>query len=822
MRPDSVISWQAYPALVLASCLAGGVATAGASGLDFWVWIGMAGVASSVAAAGAFYGRRRLISPRPLLGTLAAGFILFALGGARSSFDADLPANHIGRHADRTSEEVVVRLEGRVADDPVLTSGRVRFALDVRRLVRPGDTSDVRGLVHVTLGQSQWKPEQVYPVLERGNVLHLRGRLRPPPLLRNPADFDYGGYLQRRGVYALLSIYEAADVTVLGTDRGLLDRVVVPVRRYATRCLDALLPTERGRMVLSALLLGDRSRIDEGTREAFVRTGLMHLLAVSGLHVLLVGMVLYALLRPMVLRLGVSRQTMELFRAAATMAVLGLYLFLTGGSASTVRAVIMAGLLIGGVLLQRPTNTLNALGVAALVLLLLRPAALFDVGFQLSFAAVGAIVTLGRRLDEAIPSRWQAYKALKWLVSMISVSLAATLGTMPVLLYHFGFVSFAGLVLNIAAIPLTMGTLSAGLAMLLLGWMPPLAAVFGVAADTLARVLLWTASWGEQGVGWAALNGYLDNTWMLLAMLAGLVAFVQWPRPRLRWRWIAAALFLTTSGVWTDVARVNQQPRLDVLFFDVGQGDAALVSLPNGRHLLIDAGLRDGFTDQGVRTLLPHFERYGIRELDAVVISHPHSDHLGGLPALLRALPIHRVMHNGDNYSSELYAETAHLLDSLQVPHQAVRAGDTLALDPDVRIHVLAPEPDRLPENTNDASVVLRAVYGETAFLFTGDAEKAAEEGLSARYGPLLESTVIKVGHHGSSTSSTPAFISYASPDSGGIAIVSVARRNKYGLPDEEALRRWHQRGADVRLTAEQGALWLRSDGQHVREVDWR
>ncbi|MGI9175461.1 MAG: ComEC/Rec2 family competence protein, partial [Rhodothermales bacterium] len=295
----------------------------------------MATLGFGMAVAAAFYGRRRLVSPRPLLGTAAAGLVLFALGGARYTSEVDLPADHIGRHVYRTSEEATVLLEGRIADSPASTSGRVRFVLDVHRLTVPGDTSDVRGLVQVTLAQSQWKPEQVYPSLERGDVVRLRGTLRALPSPRNPADFDYGGYLQRRGIYALLSVYEASSIAVLGADRGPLGRIVVPVRRYAARCLDSLLPTERGRMVLSALVLGDRSRIDQGTRDAFVRTGLMHLLAVSGLHVLLVGMVLYALLRPLVLRLGISRQAMEIFRAAATMVVLGLYLLLTGGSAST-------------------------------------------------------------------------------------------------------------------------------------------------------------------------------------------------------------------------------------------------------------------------------------------------------------------------------------------------------------------------------------------------------------------------------------------------------------------------------------------------------
>lgn len=824
MRPDSDVSWRAYPALGLAFCFTLGVVVAGASGWGFWTWTSAAGLGWGLALGASFYGRRRLVSLRPLLATLVAGLVVFALGGARYAFDRALPPDHLAQVLARTSEEGgTVVLEGRVADDPVATSGRTRFVLSARRRIAAGDTADVRGRVQVTFAPSRWAPEATYPHVERGDRLRVEGRLRPPPRPRNPADFDYGSYLERRGIYALLSVYDREAVGVVGAERTVLDRVTGAVRRYAEHYLQVLLPTERGRMVLSALVLGDRSRIDDATREGFARTGLMHLLAVSGLHVLLVGMVLYGLLRPLGLRLRLPRQAMEVARAAITMAVLGLYMLITGGSASTVRAVVMAGLFIGGALLQRPANTLNALGVAALVLLVARPAALFDVGFQLSFAAVGAIVTLGRRFTEAVPGRWRRHKGVEWTASMVGVSLAATLGTMPVLLYHFGFVSFAGLALNLVAIPLTTGTLSAALAMLAFGgWAAPVAGVFGYAADALAQGLVWAAMRGEQALGWAAWTGYVDDVWTLLAMTAALILLVQWPRPRLRWRWAVLTMLFVTSGWWTDVATGTRRPRLEVIFFDVGQGDAALVSLPNGRHLLIDAGPRDGYTDQGARTILPHLERYGIEALDAVVVSHPHSDHLGGLPALLRAVPVHRVIHNGDIYPSELYRETMHLLDSLAIPHGNVRAGDTLALDGSVRLQVLSPEPGPLADEANDASVVLRLVYGKTTFLFTGDAEKAAEEQIIARYGPLLGSTVVKVGHHGSSTSSTPALVRLATADSGSVAVVSVARHNTYGLPSADVLERWRAQGADVRATADHGALWLRSDGKRVWEVDWR
>lgn len=772
--------------------------------------------------------RRRLVTLRALVLAGAALGGTAGLGAARTAAWHALPSHHIA-HVARTAwtadsardDRAPITLWATVADVPTGSDWSIRLTATVDSAARGGRRGTVSGSVQVSLLTPDDGPS-VYPALRAGDRVRLEGRLEPPPRQRNPAQMDYGAYLRRRGVYATLRVEDELGVQLLAPSPRPLDRLAAAVQRHVRTVVGRKVPTPEARAVLLALLLADRSQIDAPSLDAFRQTGLMHLLAVSGLHIGLVGGMLYVLLKPVLGRLGLRRQSVEWTRAVVTLAVLGLYVLVTGGSVSVQRAFVMAALVIVGRAGERPSDTLNALGAAALLLLALRPPALYDVGFQLSFAAVVALVTLVPLFLASVPERVLQRPLGTFVAGSLAASVAATLGTAPVLLAHFGALPLGGLLLNLTAIPLTMLALGSAIGLALVGgWFPLLADGFALLATAGAEGLLWTSRVGASGLGWATVSGYLEGAFAFVTAAFLLLALALWRRPQARHRLTLAAGAVFAVSLWTGAARGEGRATLDVLFLDVGQGDATLLRLPNGRVVLVDAGLRSPYVDEGRRTIVPHLERSGIDRLEALVLTHPDADHVGGALAVLEHVAVERIVHNGQDGASDLWQRVLHTADSLGVPVEAVAAGDTLAADPSVRLRVLGPSPALAASGApNDASVILLVEHGQTRWLLTGDAEAAGEAALVARYPGLLRADVVKVGHHGSSTSSSPALVDAAeTPD---VAVVSVARRNRFGLPDPEPLARWRQAGAQVLQTSAEGAIWLRSDGRVVSRVPWR
>lgn len=802
MRPNALIAWNTYPALLAAGAFALGIAVSELAdpGIEGWILLLIAG---TITAAIGLLHVRRMLGLSDLILTAAALAMVAGAGGVRHLAYTSIAARHIARLG--VEREVVV--VGRISNPPVNTGRSARFILALDPL-RGGTSGRLQVIVRNP-------PDR----LGHCDVIRIRGELAPLPHPRNPGEFDYGAYLRRHRIFVRM-FAEGEHLKHLTREQGGLSCIAQDVRDAISSRIDHYIATPDARAIVKALILGDRSTLDPEIEDRFARLGLLHLLAVSGLHVVVVGMIFYRLLRPTLMRFRFSWRNVEVVRGLLTAVLLLGYMVLTGGSASVVRAVVMALLFMVAAPMQRSTDSMNTLGAAVLVILAVRPAHLFEPGFQLTTGAVAGIIGIMPQF-----SRWveaPSSRVGRELHSGTSVTVAATLGTMPIVLAHFGQLAVAGLVLNLPAVPLTTAALSSGLAAIAAGEVTAtLGVTFGATTDLLARLLLLISEMGERLLGWSLISWHLDHPSSIAALILLILAVARWHCVRHRWPLLIASLALVTIHTWAGIAGGSYVPDVEILFLDVGQGDAAILTLPNGRTLLVDAGPRTRFADAGTRVVLPQLKRLGVDRIHTAVITHPDSDHLGGLPALLRELPVDRVVRSGYQHTSSLFDETNRLLDSLGIPQKTARIGDTLFVDPTVRIYVLHPDGAASPNEPNASSVVLLVRYGASAALLMGDAPVDAELEMTEAFGRMLHSDVLKVGHHGSRTSSSAAFLSRVHDGEAPISVVSVAERNRFGLPDEDVLHRLRKTGFRVRLTSKSGATWVRLDGRRATVVDW-
>lgn len=749
---------------------------------------------------------------------VVAGCVGF--GAARYATWFELPPHHVGRLL-QAEETLTLTLLGEIRGAVTLNERGMRTEVEVHAVLAGLDTFPAVGRLILSRSTPRFAPEPLPPLtLYPGQRVEVTGRARGLPAPRNPADFDYGRFLALRNVWGTISVTDSSGIWVKEDRSTSLQRVVRSVQTYIKQRIERFIPTPEGRALLTALLLGDRSELKDETRSDFSRTGLMHLLAVSGLHVLLVGMVLHQLLLPFVIRLRLPHREGEWIRTVTTLVILGLYMFITGMSASVVRAVTMAAAMLIGHVLQRNSPAMNRLGLAALVLLLLRPTSVFDVGFLLSFSAVAGLVLLSPVIENWFPTWARRKPWIKPLQQSLTASIAATLGTGPVLAGVFGQLPLAGILLNVVAIPATLLGFSAGLG-LVISPHDVLSIRFGYAADLCLKIVSEVATWGASTLDPMLIRVSTLSFGLYVASIGTLILIAAWHLTKVR----IYAVYIVLLGICGDtlvrIPERKEKPALDVLFFDVGQGDAALVRLPNGKHILIDTGAITETSSSAERTLLPHMQAFGIAQLDAVMLSHAHADHSGGLMGLINAQVIHILIHSVDNPDTPYYQTIIQAIHQHQIATRKVVRGDTLVFDPTVRIEILSPDTLRT-RNSNNASMVVRLTYGSTTFLFTGDAEEEVEQELVSRYGAYLASDVVKVGHHGSRTSSIPLFVEAVTEKPTAYAVVSVGLNNVYRLPHQEVIERWRDRGTTVHKTSREAALWLRSTGEQIERVDWK
>ena len=752
---------------------------------------------------------------------LLAAALIFGVWRAEIAVDQPLPVVPTGSSISATVL---------VTDAPTVSGGRYRFQ---GRVVsdadgRAGPVPVGVGLLVYSLPPEELVAERDMPFVRYGDQLRVSGSVeRPEPI----GEFDYAAWLESQGI---VGVMWARRVDLVATGGGSKATATLHhVRTALASAIQRAVPAPESGLA-QALLMGIRTELPQDVKESFRSAGMSHLLAISGLHV---GVVMALTLAA---ASGLAGRHNPWAILGAALVVWG-YAVLSGLDPPVVRAAIMGSLYLAQGLLGRGVRGLTALLLAGAAMVLIDPSLLDSLSFQLSFTAMAGVIvglpvisTLTAAVSASASdwwiTRWGRY-VLTLLIASVVISTTTTLATLPLVAWHFGEIPLMSVPATILAMPAMpaalMGTAATAVAGLFasqlavvpgtLAW-APLAWLIWV-ADAMPPVLL-RAPWLTAHVvaGWMGITGLLA----VLASSRTVRLAVAGLRGRRRWRptgsaglvaaipvAVIAALLLV--GQFTDA---KADGLLHVYVLDVGQGDAILVVTPEGRRMLVDGGPDPKATLGAIARLMPP----GDRSLDLVAATHLDSDHVGGLLGVLDRYRAGTVLHGGAGQTgSALFPQWRAVLRDRDHPVAAVHAGHRIRLGRDVTVEALHPPANGLPagveRNANNESLALRLDYGDVSFLLTGDIEVEAERYLVEAAGDRLQADVLKVGHHGSRTSTTQAFLDRVNPRS---AVISAGRENRFGHPHADVVERLETSvGAErVFLTARDGTVEYVSDGE--------
>lgn len=728
----------------------------------------------------------------------------------------EFSANHL-RTIIASQERVY--LEGTLRHEPEKLTNRSRWQLRAERIWHPTGAQEIAGdmLIGVRVVRRDWRYGD-----------RVRFWMRPviPQNSGNPGGFNYATYLAQREIYLTGFLDSDDEVELLSRNPGAVRGYIEDLRREIRRFIGRNFPQDSGELI-KALVVGDMGGITKDVRAAFTAAGVNHVLSISGLHVAMLGLVVFALIRyvgsfstQLLLRVNLLKVA-TFFSFVAVV----FYTALAGAMVPTVRSAIMIGVYEVAVLLDREEEVFTSLTLAALLIALVWPAVIADISFQLSFLAVLFIAWGMRKVHEwftpkktdELPQERSWLKAKIGQASMhLAVPLLATLGTGPLIAHYFGHLSLAGFVANPLIVPLVgFVVVPLGLG---LGFLSVVAPEFGVLlvgiADKMASLTIWLVDLFARLP--LANFGVPSPSALEVAMLYGLLLAGFALRKKLH---LAAALVIALIAVGTSGAywwsERQQRKELRVTHLNVGQGDAAVVELPGSKVVLIDAGgTATSEFDTGEAIVAPFLRSRKILKVDYIVVTHPRIDHYGGMRTIVNEFSPAEFWSSAAKGQTSRFEDLEDALNKSAIKRVAVHDREPCRVIDEVKICALYPTADRADEGP----VVIRLEFGKLRYLFASDVDKRDEAVLVQRV-MEMRGAVMTVPRHGSGTASTVEFIAAVRPE---LAIVSAGSRSRNETQRDEILARYRQAGAAVLSTYDDGAIIVETDGKTLRYTGFK
>jgi competence protein ComEC len=717
-----------------------------------------------------------------------------------------------------------VIVEGIVDRTPHRTHDKIRLIIHSEKVILPDRIIPVRDylLIHIN--------EKDEPV-RLGDRLRFWCKLKPPRGFRNPGGFSYERYLAYEKIYTVGFLKSNEGWIKIGV--GLKHPFLIKMETWRENIRNFLdkesHPLCSG--IFKALVLGEQEHVPEDLKEAFINTGIAHLLAISGDHLGIVALLSFSLLLWILKNSEFLLLTIDVKKLAACMTIpcIVLYTFIAGGGISVIRATLMVCIFFLSIIFGRERNLLYTLALSAFIILIFSPPSLFDVSFQLSFLAVFSILYLApwifREISQEDPFRFKKEDLRKKIWKYIKISFlittVATLGTAPFVLLHFNRISPIGIFTNLFAIP-WVGFLIVPLSLIasiLSFFFYPLATILMVLNNIITLGFLKVIAFFSS-IPYASIFISTPTAFEIILFYILLFSLAHIRKSRnLRYIFLALIMIFIFDFFYWEVKGFFKKD-LTINFIDVGHGDSILIEFPKGKRMLVDGGgLYEDSFDIGKNVIAPFLWKKKINSIDFLVLTHPDPDHFKGLKFIVSQFSIGQFWDNGLRERSEAYIQLEQVIQEKNLNRISKNEESFSISIGGVKISFLNPPKLEIiahqslsRSDVNNLSLVMKLEFKNFSALLTGDIEKEAEYRLIKK-GYSIKSHLLKIPHHGSLSSSSRIFVENVKP---AFALLSVANHGLIRLPHPEVINRYKEIGSMILRTDEHGAIEITTNGENI------
>jgi competence protein ComEC len=696
-------------------------------------------------------------------------------------------------------------LEGYIDSEIEQADGKIKFFMKINKITYEKNYKELNGRVLVNISSNS-NTVMKNKTMDYRSRVSIEASIEKPKAATNPGGFDYKRYLASIGVSGTVYLRDSSELCVVGTQRGgWLHKLGFKIKKSVLHIVEYCLDKNQAGL-LSGMIIGYKNGLDEYAFSAFSKAGLTHIMVASGMNVAFIILPLAFIFKKM--RMG------TLVSSIFTIAVLILFVFVTGFSASVVRAVIMGIMILVGKIIMREADIYTSISAAAIILLTLNPYTLFDIGFQLSFFATISLVMFYPRLKEIID-----HKHIPNIVSdTLAATISAQIGVVPITLYYFNNFSTISILSNLLVVPVVQIITIIGFIMVFVGIANiQVAVLIGYINNSFLSFVLFVTEYTSK-IPYASLKLPTPALGLIIFYYLAILYIFKGRKFLKNKQGFRYVKYLCIVLIVLMIVVINIIPKpIEITFLDVGQGDSAFIKTAHGTKILIDGGGRAAGSkstfDIGQSVMVPYILDQGTKKIDIVIATHGHSDHTEGLETILQEMSIGMViLPDTDGKGLEKIIK---ICNEKRITITQCKKGDIIRLDNETVFNVLSPlkfENDSLSQQSlNDSSLVLKLKYKNINVLFTGDSEipveqRMLEEGLD------LSSDLLKVGHHGSPGATSEAFANKVKPK---YAVISVGKNN-FGHPSQFVVDRLEEQGIVLLRTDERGAVIATSYGDEL------